>query len=291
METSARPARLFDKSLYRRRLARALSHEPEDFLAVRAQEELFARLAVVRRRFSRALDLGSPFPSPFEAPSAAQDFIVRAGPLALTRAPGTPSIAADEENLPFAPESFDLVFSLLGLQWANDLPGALIQARRVLKPDGLFIACLLGGESLRELRESFLAAEAELTGGAHLRVAPFADLRDMGGLLQRAGFSLPVADSERITARYETPFGLLKDLRAMGAGNFLLRRAPLRRAVFMRAMEIYGARFADPDGRARATFEFIWLSGWAPHDSQPKPARPGSARASLEEAVKAQSRS
>jgi SAM-dependent methyltransferase len=181
----------------------------------------------------------------------------------------------------------DLAASLLALHAVNDLPGALIQIKRALRPDGLFIACLLAGQSLTELRQSLLAAEVELTGGASPRVAPFADLRDLGGLLQRAGFALPVIDSESVTVRYGDMFGLLRDLRAMGWANALSERSrkPLRRSVLLRAAELYAERFADPDGRLRATFEIVWLSGWAPHESQQKPLRPGSAKARLADAL------
>ena len=165
--------------------------------------------------------------------------------------------------------------SALALQFVNDLPGTLVQIRRALKPDGLFLAALIGGDSLAELREAFAAAEAEVEGGVSPRVAPFADLRDLGALLQRAGFALPVTDVDRLTVRYDTPFALMHDLRRMGATNALIerRRTPLRRATLARMVEIYADRFADPDGRLRATFEIVWLSGWAPHASQQQPLR------------------
>jgi SAM-dependent methyltransferase len=189
--------------------------------------------------------------------------------------------------LPFAGERFDLVVSLLSLQAVNDLPGALIQIRRALKPDGLFIACLLGGASLTELRQVFMQAEAEIEGGASPRVAPFADVRDLGALLQRAGFALPVTDSEALRVRYPDPIALMADLRAMGLTNPLVdrRRAGLRRATLRRATELYAEHFADPDGRLPATFELVWLSGWAPHESQQKPLRPGSAKLRLADAL------
>jgi SAM-dependent methyltransferase len=192
-------------------------------------------------------------------------------------------VAADEEALPFADHTLDLVVSALSLQAVNDLPGVLVQVRRALKPDGLFLAALLGGDTLAELRQSFAMAESELDGGVSPRVAPFPDLRDVGGLLQRAGFALSVTDVDRITVRYATPLRLLHDLRHMGATNPLAerRRVPLRRATLMRAMEVYAARFADPDDRVRASFDIIWLSGWSPHESQQKPLRPGSAQKRL----------
>jgi SAM-dependent methyltransferase len=202
---------------------------------------------------------------------------------------GCPTIVADEEALPFASGSFDLIVSALSLQWANDLPGALVQIRRALAPDGLFLAAVIGGQSLMELRTALTAAEAELTGGASPRVAPFADVRDLGGLLQRAGFALPVTDVEPLIVRYASMFALLRDLRAMGATNALTERSrvPLRRAVLTRAAEIYADRFSDSDGRVRATFEIVWLSGWAPHNSQQKPLAPGSARMRLADALNA----
>jgi SAM-dependent methyltransferase len=170
----------------------------------------------------------------------------------------------------------------------NDLPGVLAQIRRALKPDGLLLAAMLGGDTLTELRQSFAAAEAELEGGVSPRVAPSADLRDVGALLQRAGFALPVTDVDRIVVRYDSAFALMQDLRRMGATNVLVerRRVPTRRATLLRMAQIYRERFADPDRRIRATFDLVWLSGWAPHESQQQPLQPGSAKASLAEAVK-----
>ena len=199
-------------------------------------------------------------------------------------------MAADEEALPFRDASLDLVVSALALQFVNDLPGTLIQIRRALKPDGLFLAALLGGDSLIELREAFALAESEIEGGVSPRVAPFADLRDLGALLQRAGFALPVTDIDRVTVRYASPFAVMQDLRRMGAGNILAerRKTPLRRATLRRITEIYAERFADTDGRIRATFEIVWLSGWAPHESQQQPLKPGSARTRLADALRTQ---
>lgn len=183
--------------------------------------------------------------------------------------------------------TFDLVVSALSLQGINDLPGALVQIRRALKPDGLLLAALIGGETLTELRQSFATAESEIEGGISPRVAPFADVRDLGGLLQRAGFALPVTDADRITVRYNSAFALMQDLRRMGATNALVerRRTPLRRATLTRTAEIYAARFADGDGRVRATFDIVWLSGWAPHPGQQQPLEPGSAQARLADAL------
>jgi SAM-dependent methyltransferase len=192
------------------------------------------------------------------------------------------------EVLALPPESLDLAISALAFQFVNDLPGVLAQIRRALRPDGLLLAAMIGGDSLTELRQSFAAAEAELEGGASPHVAPLADLRDIGSLLQRAGLALPVTDVDRVVVRYDNAFALMQDLRRMGATNILFerRRRPTRRATMLRMAQVYGERFADADGRIRATFDIIWLSGWAPHESQPKPLRPGSATASLEEAVK-----
>ena len=199
-----------------------------------------------------------------------------------------PDIAGDEELLPLAPQSVDLVVSVLSLHLVNDLPGALAQIRRALKPDGLFLGALLGGETLNELRQSFFVAESELTGGASPRVAPFAELRTAGALLQRTGFALPVIDQDRRIVRYASALGLMRDLRAMGCANPLVERdrRPLRRDVLARAVAVYAERFADPDGRVRATFDVISLSGWAPHESQQQPLKPGSAKARLADALK-----
>ena len=195
---------------------------------------------------------------------------------------------SEQEALPFAPESLDLVVSALALQFVNDLPGVLAQLRRALKPDGLLLAAMVGGDTLIELRQAFAAAEAECEGGVSPRVAPFADLREIGGLLQRAGLALPVTDVDRVVVRYDSAFALMADLRRMGATNVLIerRRIPTRRATLLRMAQIYGERFADSDGRIRATFDVIWLSGWAPHQSQQQPLKPGSGKASLAEAVR-----
>jgi SAM-dependent methyltransferase len=274
---------VFDRALYRRRLAAALAADYPDFLLARCVGDLDERLSAVLRRFERAADLGTPLPLAGPVLQARVGDLLRMAEVADASA----AVVGDLEALPFAAESLDLAASLLALHAVNDLPGALIQIKRALRPDGLFIACLLGGQSLTELRQSLLAAEVELTGGASPRVAPFADLRDLGGLLQRAGFALPVIDSESVTVRYGDMFGLLRDLRAMGWANALTERSrkPLRRSVLLRAAELYAERFSDPDGRLRATFEIVWLSGWAPHESQQKPLRPGSAKARLADAL------
>jgi SAM-dependent methyltransferase len=261
---------------------------PAHFLLDRVAADFAERLSLVSRAFPRALDLGTPGPQVAEALRANERTVFRAAPI-LDAPPSIPSLIADEEVLPFASESFDLIASALSLQWANDLPGVLIQIRRALAPDGLFLAALVGGQSLTELRTALTSAEAELTGGASPRVAPFADIRDLGQLLQRAGFALPVTDIDPIVVRYASMFALMQDLRAMGATNALSERSrvPLRRAVLMRAAEIYAERFADVDGRVRASFDIVWLSGWAPHESQQKPLARGSARMRLAGALNA----
>jgi len=279
--------RLFDRALLaaRRTRARARPRPGAEFLLDRAADDLADRLATVLRRFETAVDLG-PFAGaarPALTASGKVGRIVAAGPDR-----GAVDVVADEEALPFAPESLDLVVSLLGLQFVDDLPGALVQIRRALVGDGLFLACLLGGQTLSELRDSLTAAEVELTGGVSPRVIPFLDVRDLGGLLQRAGFALPVTDTDRVTVRYGSMFALLADLRAMGATNPLVERSrrPTSRRLFLRAAEIYAERHADPDGRLRATFEIVWASGWTPHASQQQPLRPGSATHRLADALK-----
>jgi SAM-dependent methyltransferase len=198
-----------------------------------------------------------------------------------------PFVAADEETLPFGDGTVDLVVSALALQFVNDLPGVFLQIRRALKPDGLLLAALFGGDTLTELRQSFAAAESEVEGGASPHVAPFVELCELGGLLQRAGFALPVTDVERVTVRYASALDLMQDLRRMGATNSLTsrRRTPLRRTTLMRMAEIYAQRFADADGRIRATFDIVWVSGWAPHPDQQQPLKPGSAKARLADAL------
>jgi SAM-dependent methyltransferase len=279
---------IFDRALQRRRLGRALAAGPVDFLLERAGDEICDRLAAVKRRFTAIADIGTPLPQLAVRLARGEAKVVRLAPLpAAIGAPSLLRLVGDEELLPFKTESFDLAVSALALQNVNDLPGALAQIRRCLRPDGLFLGCLIGGRSLEELRNALGAAEVEIAGGTSPRVAPFADVRDMGALLQRAGFALPVADVEPLIVRYAHMFALLADLRAMGATNVLVERLrrPARRQLFLRAAEIYAQRHSDPDGRLRATFELIFLSGWAPHESQQKPLKPGSARMRLAEAL------
>jgi SAM-dependent methyltransferase len=266
---------LFDRALLRARQNRARRSGPVTFLFDRVAEDMEERLAAVTRDFSDAAEIWTP--GELLRKPVADRF------KSITR------IETDEtETLRLAPESLDLAVSALALQFVNDLPGVLAQIRRVLRPDGLLLAAMVGGDTLTELRQAFAQAEAECEGGVSPRVAPFADLRDVGALLQRAGFALPVTDVDRVVVRYDNAFALMADLRRMGATNVMIerRRTPTRRATLLRMAEIYTSRFADPDGRIRATFDVIWLSGWSPHESQPKPLRPGSAKASLEAAVK-----
>ena len=291
---------IFDRARQRAYRARAAALGPSTFLIERVAEDLSDRLAAVLRRFDCALDLGTPTAAVRRvlAASGKVGTIIAAKAAAGSAAswpldPGEAqsgaqlAVAADEEALPFRDASLDLVVSGLALQFVNDLPGTLIQIGRALKPDGLLLAGLAGGDTLTELRQAFAAAEAEVEHGISPRIAPFADVREIGMLLQRAGFALPVTDLDRITVRYGSPLALMHDLRRMGATNPLIERSrrPLRRATLKRMSDIYLERFADGDGRIRATFEIIWLSGWTPHESQQKPLAPGSARQRLADAL------
>jgi SAM-dependent methyltransferase len=279
---------LFDRDLLRIRRARAAALGSAAFLLDRVAAELSERLSVVLRKFDIAADLGTPGDTLRRALENIVGTVVTVDAQPGLRADKSKlTVAADLEALPFRDGVFDLAVSALALQFVNDLPGTLAQIRRALKPDGLFLAALIGGTSLAELREAFAEAEAEIEGGASPRVAPFVEVRELGALLQRAGFALPVTDIDRLTVRYASPLALMHDLRRMGATNALAerRRVPLRRATLRRTMEIYGERFADADGRVRATFEIVWLSGWAPHESQQKPLAPGSAKMRLADAL------
>src|SRR5215212_3634596 len=268
---------LFDRALLRARQDRASREKLATFLLDRVADDAVERLHPVLRDFKSAADIGT-------AGNQLRDRLVeRVDQLAPIDLPDLES-----EPLPLQPDSLDLAVSALAFQFVNDLPGLLTQIRRALRPDGLLLAAMIGGDTLTELRQSFATAEAECEGGVSPRVAPFADLRDVGALLQRAGFALPVTDVDRIVVRYDNAFALMQDLRSMGATNILVerRRTPSRRATMFRMAQIYAQRFADADGRIRATFDVIWLSGWAPHESQQKPLQPGSAKVSLAEAVR-----
>lgn len=277
---------VFDTELLLTRRIRALrtANDGADFLMRRAAEDLGERLATVNRRFGRGGTLfcvtGSAADVVEQSGKAAEIVRVEADERFLA---GTNGMIAVPETVPLPPASIDLAISLLSLQEMNDVPGMLVQICRALKPDGLFLGTLLGTGTLFELRECLLAAESEIYGGVSPRVAPFVDVRDAGGLLQRAGFALPVADSDPVTVRYDSLFDLMRDLRSMGATNVLTARSrqPVSKRFFLRAAEIYAERFSDADGRIRATFDLIWLSGWAPASSQPKPLARGSAKISL----------
>jgi SAM-dependent methyltransferase len=268
---------LFDRTLLRARQDRAEKLGPATFLLDRVAEDMAERLHAVLRDFKNAAELGTPGDQVRDALGGRLGQMVRAD---------LPN--RESEPLSLQPESLDLVVSALAFQFVNDLPGVLAQIRRALRPDGLLLAAMLGGDTLSELRQSFAAAEAELERGVSPRVAPFADLRDVGALLQRADLALPVTDVDRIVVRYDTAFNLMRDLRRMGATNILVerRRTLTRRATMLRMAEIYAERFADPDGRIRATFDVIWMAGWAPHEGQQKPLKPGSAQIGLAEAVR-----
>ncbi|WP_291862738.1 methyltransferase domain-containing protein [Bradyrhizobium sp.] len=268
---------LFDRALLRARQSRASALGAATFLLDRVAGEMAERLHAVLRDFKSAADIGT------EGEQLRHALAGRVDQLTHVTLP-----EIDSEPLALAPESLDLAVSALALHFVNDLPGVLAQVRRALKPDGLLLAALIGGDTLTELRQSFASAEAECEGGVSPRVAPSADLREIGALLQRTGFALPVTDVDRVVVRYDSAFALMADLRRMGATNILTerRRTPTRRATLLRMAQIYSERFADPDGRIRATFDVIWLSGWAPHASQQQPLKPGSAKASLADAVK-----
>ena len=278
----------FEPRLVRQRKRRArASFRDAAFLHTRVAADLADRLEVVPRPFPRVLALGGGGLFSDEV-RARPELSARIGSILETDLD-----FIDPEHLPFAPGSFDLIVSPLALHWINDLPGVLIQLRLALKPDGLLLASLFGGETLHELRLSLIEAESELTGGAGPRVSPFADLQDIAGLLQRAGFALPAADRDVVTVRYGEPMKLLADLRAMGETSALRERNPrgLSRRILARAFEIYRERYSDEDNRVRATFEILTATGWSPHESQPKPLKPGSAKLRLAHALNTEERS
>lgn len=284
------PHRIFDRELLRRRRQRAAPHmAAHAFLLDRFHDDVDERLALIQRTFSSALVVGAHGGSigALLHRRGITSVVEMDSVQALLPASMRTPVLADEEALPFSDASFDLIVAPLTLHFVNDLPGALLQIRRCLKPDGLFIGGLFGGATLQELRRAWLEAEAGISGGASPRVAPFADVRDLGGLLQRAGFALPVVDADIMRVRYTTALDLMHELRAMGAGNVLAdrRRVPVSRALLMRVSELYAERFADPDGRVPATFEMLVMTAWAPHESQQKPLQPGSAKTRLADAV------
>jgi NADH dehydrogenase [ubiquinone] 1 alpha subcomplex assembly factor 5 len=274
--------KIFDRALLRQRQARSIKNFSQyDFLHRRAQIHVFESLEDIKRRFPLALHSG--ILKPQHSPQIEHL-------LHMDMTAGRAQVIGDEELLPFRTASLDLVTSVLTLHTVNDLPGALIQIRRALKPDGLFLAAMAGGETLFELRECLMEAELQLKGGASPRVHPFADKQQMGALMQRAGFALPVIDSEIVTVTYTEIFKLMRDLRGMLGSNVITGRAKHNpgKALFREASKLYAARHADPDGRIRASFEIIYLLGWVPHDSQQQPLRPGSAQTRLADALGAQ---
>lgn len=282
---------IFDRRRIRRNLERAApALKDADFLLRAAAEELAGRISAIKRTFEQAADVGSyhgVMARALKERILGVNVISLSAAFAAAEACPSPRAVASEEALPLKEGAFDLMTSALSLHLVNDLPGALIQIRRALKPDGLFLGALLGGDSLIELRQAFMMAETETIGGITPRVFPTADVREMGGLLMRAGFALPVADSEKLTVTYADAFALMRELKAMGAANPLKARSakPLRRDTLRRAGEIYSERFSEPDGRVRATFEILYLYGWAPHESQQKPLKPGSAAMRLADAL------
>lgn len=283
---------VFDQTLIAANRRRAfVQNDPKAaFLLDIAASEMAERLSVIERRFDEAVEFHG-------VTGAVGHKAIATGKIEHLRrietnsdfaAPGEMITTSSLEEVPLEPQSVNLVLSPLNLHLTNDTPGVLIQIRRALKPDGVFLAAIPGAGTLQELRDVLLATEIEMTGGASPRVVPFADVRDVGGLMQRAGFTLPVVDAENYTVRYDSLFPLMRDLRAMGMANPLAARSrkPLTRGFFLRAAEIYAERYADPDGRIRATFSIIYASGWAPHESQQKPLQPGSAKARLADALK-----
>jgi SAM-dependent methyltransferase len=281
---------LFDRRAWRVHRDRAAA-SAVDFLHDEIGERLLDRLDLVDRKFPDVLDLGarSGVLGRELARRPGTQRVVTAEPAieSLVRASGE-RVAADPELTPFRESSFDLVVSDLILHWSSDLPGALVQLRRVLKPDGLLLAALLGGQTLVELRTALFEAELTEEGGVSPRVSPAIELGDAAALLQWAGYALPVADSETITVAYPDPLALMRDLRGMGETNALTarRRRFMRRATLARAALIYAERFAEADGQIPATFEVLFLCGWAPHPSQPAALPRGSATARLADALR-----
>lgn len=291
------PLPLIDRALSRQRECRTLVRGKRHFLLDRVAEDLADRLSGITREFNDCLDLS---PRAGAVASEASRHLASPrwvhAPTAIAPGSGLRSgqkgssvslAICDEEWLPFSSDTFDLVVSGLGLHRANDLPGVLLQINRALRPDGLFLASLFGGGTLGELRAALMQAETEISGGVSPRVMPFAEVSELGGLMQRAGFALPVADVERVTVRYSSVFGLFDDLRSMGESNVLHARSRkfMQRGLLMRAAEIYAERFADADGKLRATFDIVTLTGWHPHKSQQQPLKPGSAKTRLADAL------
>ena len=286
---------IFNRGRVRRHRDRAAAaFDDFEFLMVETAERLADRLLDTTHRFPTALDLGchTGILGRLLGTRGGIETLIEAdlSPAMVAQAGGMARLACDEEFLPMGDRSLDLVLSNLSLHWVNDLPGALSQIRRALKPDGMFLACCLGGETLKELRSCLVDAEVEISGGLSPRVSPFADVRDLGSLLQRAGFALPVVDADEITVSYASPFKLMADLRGMGESNAVdeSRSGLGHRGVLMRAAELYQERFSGPDGRMPATFQVLFMTAWAPAETQQQPARPGSANARLADALETQ---
>ncbi|MGY8937806.1 MAG: methyltransferase domain-containing protein [Alphaproteobacteria bacterium] len=282
---------IFDRTLIRRRRDRAsVEFHRYDFLFQEIATRLTDRLEDIQRTFPIALDLGCHAGAIANVlpRRSAVDWLAHSDiSFRMAKCAASTALVADEEALPFADNAFDLVLSNLSLHWVNDLPGALTQIQHVLKPDGLFLATILGGDTLVEFRDCLLSAESEILGGASPRISPMVALGDAAGLLQRAGFALPVADSDTINVTYDNAFKLMADLRGMAEANAIRERTQrfTPRSVFMRAAKLYQDRYSGPEGRINTTFEVIYLHGWSPHDSQQKPLRPGSASQRLADAL------
>lgn len=288
---------LFDRRLLRQRRARFVDEiANREVLIAHVAREIAERVDIMLRPFPRALDLGAYRGllgrNIAALKSVGEVFYAESVYEYAARCP-RPTIVCDEDLLPFANGVFNLVVSGLALHRVNDLPGSLIQIRRALAPDGLFMAAALGSNALSELRECLLEAEEEIERGASPRVSPFGDVRAYGALLQRAGFALPVTDAEDVTVIYPSPRELMREIRALGGGNVLTARSkkPLSRRTLARAEELYRTRYGTPDGKVAATFQFVFMSGWAPDPSQQKPLAPGSARARLADALNTEERS
>jgi SAM-dependent methyltransferase len=283
---------LFDRPLLRKRRERfAAEIAGHEFLLRHVAREIAERIEAIMRDFPLALDLGAyrgELGSRVAAlPRVGEMIYAESAPRLAALCPH-PALVCDEDLLPFKDGGLNLIVSGLALHRVNDLPGSLIQIRRALTPDGLFLGAALGSRSLSELRAALIEAEAEAQGGASPHIAPFADIRDYGGLLQRAGFALPVTDAELLTLIYPTPRDLMAEIRVLGGGNVLSsrRKAPMARGTLERAEAIYRARHGTEDGKIVASFEIVYLAGWAPHESQQKPLRPGSAQARLADALR-----
>lgn len=277
------PAIIFDRRALRRNRDRAAKKfNAHHFLIAEVADRLYDKYRDITRNFNHILDLGCH--DGLLAGLLKDKFVIRQD---LSRNfladAGGVRVQADEEFLPYRPGALDLVLSNLSLHWVNDLPGCLSQIRQILKPDGLFLSALFGGESLTELRQSLLEAEMNVRGGASPRISPFVDVRDAGSLLQRAGFALPVVDTDRITVTYENAFALMRELRGMGEANILTKRfhGMTSSRVMMECARIYQEKFTDPRGRITVTFDIIYMMGWSPHKTQQQPLKPGQGKVSL----------